>query len=94
VTDSPGNTIRLRADLDKIFDQRAFAIVPKPVEAGEADHALAVHFLSLSDDLEDPAMEFHNQLAHANAVPPEFLFARFAYSVFGLVKGFVLQGLQ
>ncbi|OAA35194.1 hypothetical protein NOR_08117 [Metarhizium rileyi] len=92
--DSPGNRFRLRSDLHKDFDNRAFALVPKPVAAENTSHALAVHFLSLSDDLEDSATEFHNQLVHGNTVPTEYLFARFAYTVFGLVKNFVLQGVR
>ncbi|KAK2592917.1 hypothetical protein QQS21_009386 [Conoideocrella luteorostrata] len=92
--DSPGNKFRLRYDLHKDFHDRAFAIVPKPVPAGAASQSLAVHFLSLSGDLEDSATEFHNQLVHGTSVPPEYLFARFAYTVLGLVKNFVLQGAR
>ncbi|KAH8654737.1 hypothetical protein BGZ61DRAFT_486963 [Ilyonectria robusta] len=88
--DTSRNICPLRCDLHKDFDRRAFAIVPKPVAGGS--HALAVHFLTV-DDVASQASEFHNQLVQKlDSVAPQYLFSRFAYAVFSLVKIFVLQG--
>ncbi|KAH8651719.1 hypothetical protein BGZ61DRAFT_229682 [Ilyonectria robusta] len=78
------NTCHLRADLLGDFDRRAFAFLPKNTSHG---YRLVAHYLSAADDLFVPAHVFHNRMIH----PPgratlEFLYARFAYAVFGLVQ--------
>jgi hypothetical protein len=91
--DSPSNSFRLRSDIHNDFDACAFAVVPKPTSAGDP-HALAVHFIHIDDDLQDSAARFHNQLIRDPNVPPEYLFARFAYAVFKLIKPFVTTGTR
>ncbi|EXU95154.1 hypothetical protein X797_011776 [Metarhizium robertsii] len=74
-----------------IFDDRAFAFVPKLDEEGHR-HTV-VHFLSTTNDSGDAALKYHNRKAHSlDSVAPQFLFARFALTVFACIKDFILRG--
>ncbi|KAH6881078.1 hypothetical protein B0T10DRAFT_411343, partial [Thelonectria olida] len=87
--DGSNNVGRLRSDLLKSFNQGAFVIVPK-LAAG--DHRLATHYLSTGKDLSHSVNECHNRAVYlARHIPLEYLFARFAFSVFELTRGFVTQ---
>ncbi|KAH7108726.1 hypothetical protein B0J13DRAFT_423117, partial [Dactylonectria estremocensis] len=87
--DNEANVCRLRGDLLKDFDELAFAFVPKFTRRG---CRLVAHYLSAADDLICPASMFHNQMTNPlDKIAPEFLLARFAYAVFGLLHGFTAQ---
>ncbi|KAG4429627.1 hypothetical protein IFR05_014888 [Cadophora sp. M221] len=78
----PGNMLLIRSDLHKPFDDRLFIFFPKGSEG-----SLVVHMLQQTPDL---SQLYHNVEIHP--VPhccPEFLFARFAWSVFPLLGGFL-----
>ncbi|KAK8141635.1 hypothetical protein G3M48_010138 [Beauveria asiatica] len=90
---SAANVCCLRPDLHKIFDDRTFALVPK-LEADGRCHTV-VHFFSTQNSIADVALRHHNRKVHSlDAVAPQFLFARFALTVFAYVKNFVLRGAQ
>ncbi|RKK79589.1 hypothetical protein BFJ71_g16173 [Fusarium oxysporum] len=88
----PGNAsniCRLHKDLLKDFNCRAFALVPKMSRHG---YRLVAHYLSTSDDLLYPANVFHNQEAYQlERYTVEYLYARFAYTIFGLIRTFTEQ---
>lgn len=91
VSDSEDNMFRLRPDLHKIFDDRAFALVPK--QDGRGQRHLVVHFFSVVKNFGDTALDIHNRKAHSlESVAKEFLFARFALTIFARIKDFVLEG--
>lgn len=91
VSNSDDNVCRLRVDLHRIFDDRAFAFVPKLDEEGHR-HTV-VHFFSTTNDSGDAALKYHNRKAHSlDSVAPQFLFARFALTVFACIKDFILRG--
>ncbi|KAK7398056.1 hypothetical protein QQX98_012564, partial [Neonectria punicea] len=91
VTDSEENMCRLRPDLHRVFDNRAFALVPK--SDGRGQRHLVVHFFSIVKNLGDTALDIHNRKAHSlESVAIEFLFARFALTVFACIKDFILRG--
>ncbi|KAH6889958.1 hypothetical protein B0T10DRAFT_43778 [Thelonectria olida] len=87
--DGSNNIGRLRSDLLKGFNRGAFVIVPK-LAAG--DHRLAAHYLSTGKDFSHAVNECHNRAVYLpRHIPLEYLFARFAFSVFELIRGFVTQ---
>ncbi|GAB0132415.1 hypothetical protein EsDP_00000853 [Epichloe bromicola] len=91
VSDSDDNRFRLRPDLHKVFGDRAFAVVPK--QDGRGQRHLVVHFFSVVKNFGDTALDIHNRKAHSlESVAREFLFARFALTVFARIKDFVLEG--
>ncbi|ATY64983.1 hypothetical protein A9K55_005359 [Cordyceps militaris] len=91
VFNSQDNLCQLRGDLHRIFDDRAFALVPK-VDAKGRLHTV-VHFFSTTNDYGDAALRYHNRKVHSlDSVAPEFLFARFALTIFAHVKDFILGG--
>ncbi|RYC81196.1 hypothetical protein BFJ63_vAg15912 [Fusarium oxysporum f. sp. narcissi] len=83
---SRANVCHLRADILEDFNHRAFALVPKMTSQG---YRLIMNYFSAADDLSVPANVFHNRMVHPlGGARLEFLYARFAYAVFGLVEGF------
>ncbi|TWU70888.1 hypothetical protein ED733_001154 [Metarhizium rileyi] len=91
VSNSDDNVCRLRVDLHRIFDDRAFAFVPKLDEDGH-QHTV-IHFFSTTNDSGDAALKYHNRKTHSlDSAAPQFLFARFAFTVFAYIKDFILRG--
>ncbi|KAF4970654.1 hypothetical protein FSARC_2359 [Fusarium sarcochroum] len=84
--EDPANVCHLRVDITEDFNRRAFALVPKMTSKG---YRLVVNYVSAANDLNVPANIFHNSMIHPlGGTSLEFLYARFAYAVFGLVEGF------
>lgn len=98
------NIAVMRSDIHSMFDASRFAIVPKPsagsstpsagssasVSTGSTSYALAVHVLNEGFDELTPL--YHNvsiQSSSADVFGSEFLFARFALSLFPLVQSFI-----
>ncbi|KAI3317243.1 hypothetical protein HD806DRAFT_515595 [Xylariaceae sp. AK1471] len=92
--DDDANMISLRRDLHFLFDQRRFSIVPKKPtsqdaglqqeQVGDPRLLLFVHIL-LPDRFDELCGLYHNrplQPVSGLDVRPEFLFARFAWSIF------------
>ncbi|KAM3434282.1 hypothetical protein NHJ13734_006073 [Beauveria thailandica] len=91
VYNSVDNVVQLRVDLHRIFDDRAFALVPKADAEGR--QYTVVHFFSTTNNAGDAAFWHHNQKVHSlESVAPQFLFARFALTVFARIKEFILGG--
>ncbi|EGX87716.1 hypothetical protein CCM_09338 [Cordyceps militaris CM01] len=58
-TDSTANVCYLRPDLHKIFDDRAFVLVPKADTDGR--YHTVIHFLSTQNNFADVALRHHNR---------------------------------
>ena len=83
VTDDMANALAMRADIHRAFDECKFALVRK---AGR----WVAHFLETTYEL---GRIYHNRPINVTAgVAPEFLLARFAWSIFPLIKGFMEHG--
>ena len=83
--DDSRNAILLRSDIHTIFDQKRLVLVPKI--SSFVVHVLAPGFTSELADL------YHNvQLQPLAGIAVEYLFARFAWSVFTLAVNFLQQG--
>lgn len=87
------NLILLRSDVHRVFDGQILAFVPK--SAGQAADSseptalpsLVTHFLGPTSALH---RLYHNITLHElSDVCPEFLFARFAWSLFPLLTNFL-----
>ncbi|KAH0259396.1 hypothetical protein KCU71_g21237, partial [Aureobasidium melanogenum] len=95
--DVPRNALLLRSDIHTLFDQRRFAITLKPLPVASdsaATHGLAVHLFSpgLSEQF---AKLYHGvALQPLYGVAPEYLFARFTWTVFAYSAQFLEQGTK
>ncbi|KAH0360788.1 hypothetical protein KCU65_g9175, partial [Aureobasidium melanogenum] len=95
--DVPRNALLLRSDIHTVFDLRRFAITLKPLPVASdsaATHGLAVHLFSpgLSEQF---AKLYHGvALQPLFGVAPEYLFARFAWTVFAYSAQFLEQGTK
>ncbi|EOD47903.1 hypothetical protein UCRNP2_5350 [Neofusicoccum parvum UCRNP2] len=84
--DDPANILLLRADIHYIFDRRRFVLVPRP-HAVDDSSVPAVHVLAPSPEL---VALYHNvPLQPLRGVAAEFLFARFAWSIFPYLQTFL-----
>lgn len=84
------NVLILRSDLHFAFDQQKFAIVPKATDDMQDSPKWVVHLLCNSYEL---SLLYHNVKLQPTTVSPEFLFARFAWSLFPFLAAF-LSSLQ
>ncbi|KEQ57655.1 uncharacterized protein M437DRAFT_61133 [Aureobasidium melanogenum CBS 110374] len=83
--DVPRNALLLRSDIHTVFDQRRFAITLKPLPVASdsaATHGLAVHLFS--PGLSEQFVKLYHGVAlqPLYGVAPEYLFARFTWTVF------------
>lgn len=82
-TDDVSNAIALRSDIHKAFDDRTFTVVAM-------GDKWAAHFFTPTYDL---GKQYHGcTLDIDETVSPNQLFARFAWTVFPLVRGFLQTG--
>jgi hypothetical protein len=81
------NTIRFKVDVHQVFDRKhSFAIVPK-------NNTLVAHFFRTTDNAAEAVREYHNvPLQFLEGVQMEFLFARFAWTVFPYLEIFLSSG--
>ncbi|THW63266.1 hypothetical protein D6D19_09669 [Aureobasidium pullulans] len=95
--DVPRNALLFRSDIHTVFDQRRFAITLKPLlpaSDSAATHGLAVHLFSLGLS-EQFAKLYHGvALQPLHGVAPEYLFARFAWTVFAYSVQFLQQDIK
>ncbi|KIX97441.1 uncharacterized protein Z520_06893 [Fonsecaea multimorphosa CBS 102226] len=77
----PNNTVRLRSDIHRVFDSKCFAIVP-------IKRRLVAYCLNAKPGSQVERLFHGVELQRLNN-PPELLFARFAYSVFENLRGFL-----
>lgn len=85
--DDARNALLLRSDVHTIFDQKRFAIVPKSA-------ALIVHITAPGSSLELTSLYHNVSLQPLAGVAIQYLFARFAWTVFPQSINFVQQGLK
>lgn len=79
MVDDVRNAIALRRDIHAAFDDRKFVIVPKQSK-------WVVHFLGQTNSLGD---DFHNTHIELKGISPQFLYARFAWTIFPLLSSFL-----
>lgn len=84
--DDTSNAILLRSDIHSLFDQKRFVIVPK------ADN-FVIHILA-SGSLELINCYHNVTLQPLTGVATEYLFARFAWSIFAYSTPFLLNSLK
>lgn len=82
------NTLLLRSDLHNAFDRPKFAFVPKLSSDFESPK-LVLHVLEPSREFESL---FHNHQLQGFHSSIELLFARFAWTIFSFLKGFLICG--
>ncbi|KAL5314418.1 hypothetical protein ACEPPN_018845 [Leptodophora sp. 'Broadleaf-Isolate-01'] len=76
------NLLLLRSDLHKAFDDRLFCLYPKGNE-------FAVHVMEPTRDI---GLLYHNTRTHPiNACRAEFIYTRFAWSLFPALSGFLID---
>ncbi|THW79657.1 hypothetical protein D6D18_09279 [Aureobasidium pullulans] len=95
--DVPRNALLLRSDIHTVFDQRRFAITLKPLSVatnGPVTYGLAVHLFS--PGLSEQFVKLYHGVAiqPLHGVAPEYLFARFAWTVFAYSAQFLQQGVK
>jgi hypothetical protein len=95
--DVPRNALLLRSDIHTVFDHRRFAITLKPLPAatnGPANYGLAVHLFP--PGLSEQVVKLYHRVAiqPLHGVAPEYLFARFAWTVFAYSAQFLQQGVK
>ncbi|KAH6718742.1 hypothetical protein BKA61DRAFT_262195 [Leptodontidium sp. MPI-SDFR-AT-0119] len=76
----PNNALLLRADLHKAFDDRKFSLFPKD------DQGFVVHVLQSATDLR---LLYHNARVTIPQCEVNYVFARFAWSIFPSLTGFL-----
>lgn len=81
--DDPANALLLRADFHRAFDKLQLIFIPK------ANGVLVTHVLESTIEL---CNLFHNATLHQVRVGPQFLFTRFAWAIFPLLRGFLQRG--
>ncbi|KAI9651979.1 MAG: hypothetical protein M1829_001992 [Trizodia sp. TS-e1964] len=79
ITDDVCNAMALRADIHLAFDDKIFCIVPK-------ESKWVVQFLGQTARLGN---KYHNTSIHLLDVSARFLYARFAWTIFPLLSGFL-----
>lgn len=89
--DDSENIIPLRKDLHKCFDDRWFAIIPKPAPSGTH---YVTHILSLSAAEIWPSYHNIELRCLSTTHTKQFLFARFAWAIIQGVKPFLTAGIQ
>ncbi|KAI9767866.1 MAG: hypothetical protein M1840_005359 [Geoglossum simile] len=88
IVDDVHNALRLRLDLHKDFDNRKFLFVPKPASRGAL--ALVTQVLSPTHEL---GRLYHNtETQPMRGISIEFLFARFAWTIFPSTSPFLIGG--
>ncbi|KAH8589098.1 hypothetical protein B0O99DRAFT_692824 [Bisporella sp. PMI_857] len=87
--DNPANALLLRADMHIAFDKPSFVLVPKPVNVELQQFVL--HLFEPSREFESL---YHNRAMQSLEVNVEFLFARFAWTIFPLLASFLKCKVQ
>jgi hypothetical protein len=98
--DNPRNAILLRSDIHTSFDYKRFAFVPKPQLATTADTASAdesmtyvMHIFSSPEPHELTSLYHNVCLQTLSGIAPEYLFARFAWTIFQFIPIFLRAGI-
>lgn len=92
--DSGRNSILLRSDLHTLFDAKKFAFVPKRAGVNAERLSFAVHAFVNEVDSEIVQLYHNVVLQPLSELALEFLFARFAWTIFPLVSEFLARGRE
>lgn len=92
--DDQHNFLPLKADLYVCFDQRVFAMVPKPMRGpdGETSNRYVLHVFD-GRESEFAALYQNRPVENLSSGSREYLFARFAWAVFSLIRPFLTSGV-
>ncbi|KAF2752374.1 hypothetical protein EJ05DRAFT_481332 [Pseudovirgaria hyperparasitica] len=77
----------IRSDIHTVFDQKRFAIIPK-------SSAFLVHIVALGSSMQLANLYHNVALQQLVGVAVQYLFARFAWTVFAQLSNFLQQGLK
>lgn len=83
--DVPRNALLLRSDIQNVFDQRRFAVIPKQCGLGHATltgEVLAVHIVSPGSPIQFVKLYHNVAINPLYVILVEYLFARFAWTIF------------
>ncbi|KAF7894340.1 hypothetical protein EAF00_007854 [Botryotinia globosa] len=88
------NAVLLRSDIHTAFDQRKLVFFPKISDENgnsDANHRLVVHMLEPTPDI---GQLYHNTCVKIPECGLEFLFARFAWSIFPYLTNFLSRNVE
>lgn len=93
--DDPHNILPLKADLYVCFDQSVFALIPKVARSANGAETSNQYVLHVLDGREaEFAALYQNRNVETLAEGSrEYLFARFAWSIFSFLKPFLTSGV-
>lgn len=100
--DNPRNALLLRSDIHKLFDDKRFTFTPKPQYAvsddrtyvGSESKEYVAHIFRDTDPHELTALYHGVKLQTLTVVAPEYLFARFAWTIFQFISIFIDTGVH
>ncbi|KAK1139456.1 hypothetical protein N8T08_000735 [Aspergillus melleus] len=99
--DNPRNVLLLRSDIHSSFDVKRFAFIPKPACAPVNNSELppdlstnyVVHLFNSPEPYELAALYHNVSLQPISGIAPEYLFARFAWTLFQYIPTFLQAGV-
>ncbi|EGU78175.1 hypothetical protein FOXB_11325 [Fusarium oxysporum f. sp. conglutinans Fo5176] len=93
--DDPHNILPLKADLYVCFDQSVFALIPKQIGQANGVEASSQYVLHVLDGREAEFTALYQNRPVETLVEGsrEYLFARFAWSIFSFLKPFLTSGV-
>ncbi|KAH8430807.1 HNH endonuclease signature motif containing protein [Aspergillus melleus] len=99
--DNPRNVLLLRSDIHSSFDVKRFAFIPKPARAPVNNSELppdlstnyVVHLFNSPEPYELAALYHNVSLQPISGIAPEYLFARFAWTLFQYIPTFLQAGV-
>jgi HNH endonuclease len=88
------NSFLLRSDIHTLFDARKFAVVPKCASVDLEQPTLVVH--AFVDEIQSEVVQLYHNVAlqSLSGIAMEFLFARFAWTIFPFATVFLNGGVQ
>ena len=90
--DDARNAVLLRSDVHKFFDDKRLAFILKPSAELPSPTALVVHVLIPGSTAELIGLYHNLSLQQLTGISVEYLFARFAWTIFDFLKPFLQQG--
>ncbi|KAE8400375.1 hypothetical protein BDV37DRAFT_209902 [Aspergillus pseudonomiae] len=99
--DTPRNVILLRSDIHSSFDYKRFSFVPKPAHAinnsaqptGNQPLSYVTHLVNSPEPHELTSLYHNVKLQPLCGVAPEYVFARFAWTIFQYIPMFLQAGV-
>jgi len=88
------NSILLRSDIHYLFDDRRFALVPKPLANASNSTGIVAHVIPPGASKEIRELYHNVALQPLIGIAIEFLFARFAWTIFSCLVTFLEAGVR